>query len=315
MWAKSGIYLTGCGKAHYPPDIITMNVSNSEMEIEKKIKQLVTEAVHGSKDALEEIVRRIQQPVYSLSLRMLVNPEDAKDISQEILITVITNLQGYRFEGSFRAWVLRIAINKLKTVRKTRAEKKMAAIENLDGILDRYEARGWLAKPLDAPAPYLEAETRSVCVHALLLTLDRPHRMAFILGVVMEVSSQEGAQILGITSAAFRKRLSRARSRVRDFLANNCAIFDNSNRCRCSRILPAYLEKGWINPDKPIFVPKQGNEELAVRLGRYLTEMDELKQLSAVYNSVQPSDFDFVGVVKNIYHNNQYRIFSDPPIK
>jgi DNA-directed RNA polymerase specialized sigma24 family protein len=44
---------------------------------------LVTEAVQGSKDALEEIVRRIQQPVYSLSLRMLFNPEDAKDISQQ----------------------------------------------------------------------------------------------------------------------------------------------------------------------------------------------------------------------------------------
>lgn len=284
------------------------------MKIENDIKPLVTEAVQGSKDALTEIVRRIQQPIYSLSLRMLFNPEDAKDISQEILITVITNLRGYRFEGSFRAWVLRIAINKLKTVRKTWAEKKMDSIENLDGILDRYEARGWLSKPLDAPEPYLEAETRSVCIHALLLTLDRPHRLAFILGVVMEVSSQEGAQILNITSAAYRKRLSRARSRVRDFLVNNCGIFDNSNRCRCRHILPAYLQKGWIHPDKPIFVPKQGTEESATSLGRYLTELDELKQLSAVYNSMRPSDFDFVGVLKNIYNNNRYRILSDPQI-
>ena len=284
------------------------------MKIENDIKPLVTEAVQGSKDALAEIVRRIQQPVYSLSLRMLFNPEDAKDISQEILITVITNLRGYRFEGSFRAWVLRIAINKLKTVRKSRAEKKMDSIENLDGILDRYEARGWLSKPLDAPEPYLEAETRSVCTHALLLTLDRPHRLAFILGVVMEVSSREGAQILDITSAAYRKRLSRARSRVRDFLVNNCGIFDNSNRCRCRYILPAYLQKGWIHPDKPIFVPQQGTEESATRLGRYLEELDELKQLSAVYNSIRPSDFDFVGVLKNIYNNNRYRILSDPQI-
>ncbi|MDB4442701.1 RNA polymerase sigma factor, partial [bacterium] len=128
------------------------------MKNEKETKQLVTEAVQGSKDALEEIVRRIQQPVYSLSLRVLFNPEDAKDISQEILITIITNLQGYRFEGSFRAWVLRIAVNKLKAVRKTWAEKKMASIGNLEGILDRYEAKGWLSKQLDAPEPYLEAE-------------------------------------------------------------------------------------------------------------------------------------------------------------
>ena len=284
------------------------------MKTENEIKQLVTEAVQGSKSALEERVRRIQQPVYSLSLRMLFNPEDAKDIAQEILITVITNLQGYRFEGPFRAWVLRIAVNKLKAVRKTWAEKKMASVDNLDGILDRYEARGWLSKPSDAPEPYLEAETRSVCTHALLLTLDRSHRMAFILGVVMEVSSQEGSQILEITSAAYRKRLSRARSRVKGFLVNNCGLFDKSNRCRCSSILPAYLQKGWINPDKPIFVPKHGNIDSTTRLGTYLKEMDELKQISAVYNSIQPSDFDFVDAIRNIYNNNQYRILSDPQI-
>lgn len=289
-----------------------MSAVTFKMMNEKETQQLVTEAVQGSKDALEEIVRRIQQPVYSLSLRMLFNPEDAKDISQEILITVITNLQGYRFEAPFRAWVLRIAVNKLKAVRKTWAEKKMASIENLEGILDRYEAKGWLSKQPDAPEPYLEAETRSVCTHALLLTLDRTHRMTFILGVVLEVSSQEGAQILDITSDAYRKRLSRARSRIKDFLVNNCGIFDNSNRCRCSSILPAYLQKGWIDPDKPVFVPKHGDGESNTKLGRYLKEMDELKQISAVYNSVQPSDIDFVDVVKNIYQNNQYRILSDP---
>ena len=124
-----------------------MSVSNLKMKTESEIKQLVAEAVQGSKDALEEIVRRIQQPVYSLSLRMLFNQEDAKDIAQEILITVITNLQGYRFEGSFRAWVLCIAVNKFQAARKTWAEKKMASVDNLDGILDRYEARGWLSKP------------------------------------------------------------------------------------------------------------------------------------------------------------------------
>jgi hypothetical protein len=99
----------------------------------------------------------------------------------------------------------------------------MASIGNLEGILDRYEAKGWLSKQLDAPEPYLEAETRSVCTHALLLTLDRAHRMAFILGVVMEVNSQEGSQILEITSDAYRKRLSRARSRIKDFLVKIAA--------------------------------------------------------------------------------------------
>ncbi|MBW1666982.1 MAG: RNA polymerase sigma factor [Deltaproteobacteria bacterium] len=281
---------------------------SSEMEIE----QLVTKAVQGSKEALEEIVSRIQESVYSLSLRMLLNPEDAADAAQEILITVITNLQGYRFEGPFRAWVLRIAVNKLKAVRKTYAEKKMSSVGNLDEIIDRYEARGWFSKPLDAPEPYLEVETRAVCTHALLLSLNRSHRVAFILGVVMGVSTQEGAQILDITPAAYRKRLSRARSRIKDFLAKNCGLLNDSNRCRCKSILPAYLQKGWIDPNKPIFVSKNSNVESPTKLGTYLKELDELKQISAIYRSVTPPNFDFVEVVKNIYKNDQYRIISDP---
>jgi RNA polymerase sigma factor (sigma-70 family) len=276
------------------------------------LKQLVTKAVDGSKAAVEEIVLQIQRPVYSLSLRMLMNPEDARDVTQEILITVITNLIGYRFEGSFRAWVLRIATNKLKAVRKTRAEKKMASIEDLDGILDRYEARGWLSKPLAAPAPYLEAETRSICVHALLLTLDRDHRMAFILGVVLDVSSREGAEILGIEPAAYRKRLSRARTKVKDFLVHNCGVFDRANRCRCAGILPVYLKRGWIDPDRPLFASKTAAGQTSATLGRYLEEIDELKKLSWIYNALPPSAVDFVGAVREIFENKPYRIISDP---
>jgi len=85
-----------------------------------QIENLIPKAVNGSKDALEEIVRGIQNYVYSLALRMLLDPQDAEDIAQEILITVITNLHGYRFEGPFRAWVLRIAANKIKAVHRTK---------------------------------------------------------------------------------------------------------------------------------------------------------------------------------------------------
>ena len=159
-----------------------------------QIENLIPQAVNGSKDALEEIVRGIQNYVYSLALRMLLDPQDAEDITQEILITVITNLHGYRFEGPFRAWVLRIAANKIKAVRRTRAEKRMAAVENLEELMDRYEAREWFSTPLEAPEAYLEVETRSICTHALLSSLDRAHRMAFILGVVMVC--QESLQVL-----------------------------------------------------------------------------------------------------------------------
>jgi hypothetical protein len=176
----------------------------------------------------------------------------------------------------------------------------------------RYEAKGWFSKQQDIPQAYLEAETRSVCTHAILLCLDRTHRMAFILGVVMEVSSREGGQVLGISASAYRKRLSRARSKIKEFLVANCSLFNTSNTCRCSHILPAYLEKGWIDPDKPIFIPKKSAGETTAKLTKYLQEMDDLRKLSFLYNSIPTPDFDFVDVVKDICRNNEYHIVSDP---
>lgn len=274
-------------------------------------EQLVTEAVHGSTEALEEIIRRIQEPVYSLALRMLLHPSDAEDVAQDILTTVITNLRGYRFEGSFRAWVMRIAANKLKAVRRTFMEKRISSVENLEDVMDRVESLGWFSKPLDAPEPYLEVEMRSVCTHAMLFALDRPHRMAFILGVVMEVTSQEGGQILEITPAAYRKRLSRARARIKEFLKKYCGLFDGSNRCRCSSVLAQHMKAGWIAPDKPIFVSAKDKESEPASLGHYLKELDELEKLSAIYKAAPHSDFDFVGVLKNLHQSGQYRLISD----
>ncbi len=284
------------------------------METERQTQQLVKDAVEGSRDALEELVRQIQQPVYSLSLRMLLDRQDAEDAAQEIIIRVITNLRTYRFEGPFRAWVLRIAVNKLLTVRKTFAEKRMASVEDLDGILDRYEARGWLAKPLEAPEPYLEAETRAICTHALLSALNRSQRLAFILGVVIGVDSREGAQILDISPAAYRQRLSRARARMKSFLAANCGILDGANRCHCGCILPVYLKKGWIHPDRPLFADRHDTDGSPARLGDYLKEMDELGQLTALYRSAAPSSPDFVARIKRIYDDPHYRILADPQV-
>lgn len=274
-------------------------------------EQLVTEAVHGSMDALEEIIHRIQEPVYSLVLRMLLHPSDAEDASQEILTTVITNLRGYRFEGTFRAWVMRIAANKLKAVRRSFIEKRVGSVEDLEDVMDRVESLGWFSQPLDAPEPYLEVEMRSVCTHAMLFALDRPHRIAFILGVVMEVTSEEGGQILDISPAAYRKRLSRARARIKDFLTKHCGLFDESNRCRCSSILAAHMIEGWIAPDKLIFVSAKDDVSEPTPLGHYLKELDELERLSALYKAVPHSGFDFVSVLRDIHQSGQYRLISD----
>ena len=189
-------------------------------------------------------------------------------------------------------------------------------MEKAQEIIDRAEARGWFSQPMAAPIPFMEAEMRSACTQALLQALDRPHRLAFVLGAVIEVSSMEGAYILDISPAAFRKRLSRARARIKDFLTANCGFFGESNRCKCTSIYSGHVKQGWIDPQRPIFVSTDDESEDPMILRQYLQELDELSRISAFFKSVldNTGSTDFAAIVKSMVENNDYRILSDPQL-
>jgi hypothetical protein len=71
------------------------------------------------------------------------------------------------------------------------------------------------------------------------------------------------------------------------------------------------FKNGWMNPDKLIFTEKDSSVYPPARLGHYMKEMSELKQLSVIYNSVAPPNFDFVESVKDIYKKSRYHVVSD----
>jgi len=187
-------------------------------------------------------------------------------------------------------------------------------MEKVQGIVDHVTAKGWLSELPEAPDPVMEVEVRSACTQALLLALDRGHRMAFILGVVMDVTGSEGAYILEISSAAYRKRLSRARRKVADFLNRNCGIFDDSNPCHCDAVLKGHVDRGWIDPQKPLFVGKDSEDlEDNAALGAYMMELDELGRLATFYKAAVLGEetADFSGMVKELVKEGEYRVFSE----
>ena len=67
------------------------------MHIDTHIKQ----AIDGDKLALEKVIIFIKDDIYYLALRMLANPEDAKDATQEIIIKIITKLSSFKFKSAF----------------------------------------------------------------------------------------------------------------------------------------------------------------------------------------------------------------------
>src|SRR5215813_7606841 len=171
--------------------------------MDTSLEQLARQAQVGNREALEQLVEQIQNKVYGLSLRMLWHPEDARDATQEILIRVMTHLDSFRGDSAFRTWVYRVASNYLLDTRKSRLEACEYSFEKFGRELNENLASA------DAPADeaVLLEEIRIGCTLGMLLCLDRPHRLAYILGDVMELGHVEAAAALGIRPAAFRKRL------------------------------------------------------------------------------------------------------------
>src|SRR5688572_873151 len=161
-----------------------------------EFEALVAKARRGDRDSLEHLVVQIQRPVYNLALRMLWHPEDARDASQEILVRVVTHLSSFRGESGFLTWVYRIAANYLISAKQSRVERQELTFEQFAEDL----ADGRAESPLEsdewpADKALLLEEVKVGCMHALLTCLDRPHRLAYILGEILEVEGPEAARI------------------------------------------------------------------------------------------------------------------------
>jgi RNA polymerase sigma factor (sigma-70 family) len=196
------------------------------------LEDLARQALEGDRDALDALVRVLQSDVYGLALRMLWNREDAEDATQEILVRVVTRLSQFGFRSRLKTWVYRLAVNYILDVKKSPIEQLHLSFERFaDTLVQGREP----ASASDTEQSLLIEEVKVGCSLAMLQCLDRPHRVAFVLGEILELSGPEAAEILGIEPALFRKCLQLAREAVLDFTRSYCGLVSDSASCHCNQ--------------------------------------------------------------------------------
>ena len=196
------------------------------------LEDLARQALDGDREALDGLVRALQGDIYGLALRMLWNREDAEDAAQEILVRVVTRLSQFGFRSRLKTWAYRLAVNYILDTKKSAIERLHLSFErfaeNLGGGLEP-------AAPADTEQSLLIEEVKVGCSLAMLQCLDRPHRAAYVLGEIMELSGPEAAEVLVISPALFRKRLQHARSAILDFMRAHCGLVSDEAPCQCHR--------------------------------------------------------------------------------
>jgi hypothetical protein len=93
-------------------------------------------------------------------------------------------------------------------------------------------------------------EAKVGCLMAMLLCLDRDHRMAFVLGEIFETSDAVLATVLDISQDNARQRLARARQQLRQFLTGRCGLLDAAGTCQCPRKTQGFVRQGIVDPNR-----------------------------------------------------------------
>jgi RNA polymerase sigma factor (sigma-70 family) len=210
------------------------------------LEDLAREAINGDREALDRLVRALQGDVYGLALRMLWNREDAEDATQEILVRAVTRLAQFDFRSKLKTWVYRIAVNYILDVKKSPVERMHLDFQRFaDDLVEGLSSDG----PADSERSVLVEEVKIGCTLGMLQCLDRPHRLAYVLGEILDLSGPESAEALGISAELFRKRLQHARTAIEAFTRSYCGLASDSAACACHRRVPAARRLGRVRPE------------------------------------------------------------------
>ena len=187
---------------------------------EARVNELVRQAQEGSMEAVDELVRTYQAPIFNLAYRMVNQREEASDLTQEVFVKVYRAIRKFKGTARFSTWLYALAINTCRS--RWRRLRRIGFFEavSLDERVDPEDGPG-RREPADAgdlPDQAMEKhETREIVGRAIA-TLPEEFREAMVMRDLQGLSYEEIAAATGCSEGTVKSRLWRARAKVRDEL-------------------------------------------------------------------------------------------------
>jgi RNA polymerase sigma factor (sigma-70 family) len=242
--------------------------------VEQQSQELVIEANKGNQAALEKLIKLHEPFIYNVAWKYTNDPNEAKDLTQETFIKIITKLPTFEGKSAFRSWAYRIVVNQFLQTKRRPME-------------DRWKDFDDFANELNAiPSPELTLEeeeeqilrtktARTRCMSGMLMCLTREQRLIYLIGDVFKVDHNIGAEIFGLSKDNFRKKLSRTRKEFHAFMNKQCGLVKLENPCRCSKKAKAMEAAGKMQTNARLFDP-----QYSTTIAKYASEVaDEVADI------------------------------------
>jgi RNA polymerase sigma-70 factor, ECF subfamily len=200
----------------------------SAMGVRTAEAAIVAELKAGSEEAFEWLIAHYNQPVYSLVYRVLDDPSDAADTTQEVFIKVFRGIRNFNADSSLKTWIYRIAVHEASNhrrwwfrhkVQETSIEPAAGAEHASPGIKDKLVDEG------KSPLQNACDEELRARVETELKALSEPYRTTVILRDIEELSYEQIAEVMQTSLGTVKSRLVRGRDALRKRLERHLEAF------------------------------------------------------------------------------------------
>lgn len=187
---------------------------------------IITRAVQGETQAFNLLVLKYQEMAYSVAYRMLRDEDGAADVVQDSFIKAYRALAGFQ-GGNFRSWLMRIVANTCYDVLRSQQRR---ATDSLDALPVDHDHSPSLIDHAESPEAYAERMELNQWLEAGIQTLPPDQRLVLVLCDIHGYAYEEIAEIADLPMGTVKSRISRARTRLRDYLLNKPELLPSSFR-------------------------------------------------------------------------------------
>jgi RNA polymerase sigma-70 factor, ECF subfamily len=196
----------------------------SAIGIRSQESTLIQELKAGSEEAYVWLVGEFHQPVYSVVYRILTDPADAADTTQEVFLKIFRGMKHFNGESSLKTWIYRIAIHEASNRRRWwfRHKAKETSMEKDENNSEQYcslKLNSALVDPHKSPFETAADHEVQVRVEQEIRRVPEPYRTAVVLRDIEELSYEEIAEITQVSLGTVKSRITRGRDALKKRLS------------------------------------------------------------------------------------------------
>ena len=194
------------------------------METSPRIGREVIEGCKaGDRKAFEKIVLFYQKRVLNYAYRMVGNMEEAKELAQEVFVSVFESIKSLRDEAKFEGWLKQITVNHCRNRWKYLKRRHYFNTDSMDDPIETEdgEVTKSFADPSDTPDTAYEKKMVQEWIQKGLLRLKEDQRELIVLRHLQELSYDEMGKCLNLPEGTVKSKLHRARMDLKEILGRD----------------------------------------------------------------------------------------------